>query len=328
MVFAICCLIFTALFLWSFFKERRRFRNAVLLFLSLLCLLLLILDFSGGTWLNRLLLLSVLIGLPAGLLLLSLTFAAAGVISIKRDGWSLAHFLSLAFSIGIWTSFFAACALVLIPGQPALLQALEELLLILALYILFTFLALFLYVLFYLYLPKNTACDYILVLGAGLQDGWAVTPLLAGRIKKALKVFRRAGSRPTIIVSGGQGEDERRPEAWAMREYLLRSGVAERQIVCEDRSRNTRENLQFCQQLMDRQRPQGYNCVFVTSDYHVFRTALLARQLKLKAQGVGSATALYYWPNAFVREYLAIMLRYKAAPVALLLLWLLLLCLT
>jgi len=45
----------------------------------------------------------------------------------------------------------------------------------------------------------------------------------------------------------------------------------------------------------------------VTSSYHVFRAALLTRNLKLDAHVVGAPTARYYLPGAVIREFAAVM---------------------
>lgn len=44
----------------------------------------------------------------------------------------------------------------------------------------------------------------------------------------------------------------------------------------------------------------------------------------MDAAGVGCRTAPYYWPSAFIREYIAVMVRYKWITIAVLLIWLLL----
>ena len=74
----------------------------------------------------------------------------------------------------------------------------------------------------------------------------------------------------------------------------------------EDRSTSTEENLRFVKAMLDTpEKKNRYICV--TSDYHVFRTCVLARELDMNVEGVGSKTALYYWPSAMIREYIAIM---------------------
>jgi uncharacterized SAM-binding protein YcdF (DUF218 family) len=43
----------------------------------------------------------------------------------------------------------------------------------------------------------------------------------------------------------------------------------------------------------------------------VFRAALLARKLGMKAHVYGAKTKFYYLPSAIIREFLAIMVQYK-----------------
>ncbi len=51
--------------------------------------------------------------------------------------------------------------------------------------------------------------------------------------------------------------------------------------------------------------PEPY--LIVTNDYHVPRAAMLARTLGIDAQAIGCATALYYWPSAYLREFVAVL---------------------
>ena len=44
------------------------------------------------------------------------------------------------------------------------------------------------------------------------------------------------------------------------------------------------------------------NVIFVTTNYHVFRSGVWAGLAGLRAEGLGSTTKWWFWPNAFVRE--------------------------
>lgn len=44
-----------------------------------------------------------------------------------------------------------------------------------------------------------------------------------------------------------------------------------------------------------------------TNNYHVLRSALLARKLRLDAGVVGARTVWYFVPSAFLREFVAIL---------------------
>ena len=49
---------------------------------------------------------------------------------------------------------------------------------------------------------------------------------------------------------------------------------------------------------------------FTTNNYHLFRAGLFARMAGLKADGIG-AKPLLFLPNAFIREFIAIVVMYK-----------------
>jgi uncharacterized SAM-binding protein YcdF (DUF218 family) len=55
----------------------------------------------------------------------------------------------------------------------------------------------------------------------------------------------------------------------------------------------------------------GYRCIIVTSNYHVFRAAIIARRLRVNGQVTGARTAGYYWPTAMLREFAAVFLSYR-----------------
>jgi uncharacterized SAM-binding protein YcdF (DUF218 family) len=114
-----------------------------------------------------------------------------------------------------------------------------------------------------------------------------------------------------LIVSGGKGSDERQSEASAMASYLVDRGFPADRLLLEDQSRSTEENLVFSKAIMDKLRP-GARATVVTSDFHAFRAALLARRLGLLAQVTGARVAAYYRPNAALREFAAVFLRYRA----------------
>lgn len=319
MIFGVLFLIFIVLFASSMFKERRLFRNAIYLMASITSLILAIGSSTNG-FINALVLFILYCVIPLCLLLISFVFITEGVISIKRERFRLPHILSIIFGLGIWGTFFAATALFLRSDLSTITCCLLELVLIIAGYIIFTFSSLFIYSQLYKILPKDKNCDYIIIHGAGLIDGERVSPLLAGRVDKAIEVFNCSGETAKIVASGGQGHDEKISEAQAMKNYLLEHGISSDHIILEDKSTTTLENMQFSKQILDQLQP-NYRTIFVTNDYHVFRTGTYARKVGLNADGVGCKTAFYYWPNAFIREYIAIMVKYKIAPILLICLW-------
>lgn len=154
--------------------------------------------------------------------------------------------------------------------------------------------------------------DYIIVLGSGLIND-RVPPLLASRIHKAIDFYRKqqeVASPPTIIFSGGQGADENVSEGYAMNQYALSQGIPAEHTMIEDKSVNTYENMLFSKRMMDQQK-KSYNSIFSTNTFHLFRAGLYAKKAGLNSQGIGSKTAWYFWPNAMIREYIAVLVMQK-----------------
>lgn len=121
------------------------------------------------------------------------------------------------------------------------------------------------------------AAEVIIVLGARVYPDHLSTALRE-RLDTAIQLYRQ-GLAAQVIVSGGQGADEPTTEAMAMRDYLVRHGVAAPAVHLEERSFNTLQNLQNSREIMGE---LGFTrAILVTSDYHVLRASLIARRLGL-----------------------------------------------
>jgi uncharacterized SAM-binding protein YcdF (DUF218 family) len=295
--------IFGVAFLVSFVREPRQFRNAIWFLLLLMSLIGAGLAISEQEWLIVLAIMAV--GLAPFLVIVFLAINAVSV--IRHEGLSLATILpgALAFAVMLFLGLFIWDS-----GRgPRWLTSLISLVLLEGLWFFFSFAALLVYSSFYRILPRKRRYDYIIIHGAGL-DGDKPTPLLRGRIDKAVDLWERQHRYGVFVVSGGKGGDEVMSEAEAMRKYLTEEHhIPEASILMEDRSTTTMENLVFSKQIMDGRSgagPRAYRAALVTSDYHVFRASEYAHQIGLKADGVGSRTKGYYWPTAFIREFVAI----------------------
>lgn len=313
MFFLFIGIIFFILFAVSFKKEKRLFRNAV----YLLCMILNIYCYAGVILMSgkvhvikQILSIFLFLIVPFCILITSILFIISGVITVKREGFKFTNLLSIFFGAFGWIELFLLLMIVQRKIPFKIIIGAVFFCVIATLYIGFTFIALLIYSSLYCILPKKKDYDYVIVHGAGLSGGERVTPLLAGRLDKGIEAFKKFGSHSKLIVSGGQGRDEKIPEAEAMKNYLLEKGIKEDSIICENKSKTTFENLKYSKMIMDSQK-KNYKCIFVTSNYHVFRTGLYAKKIKLNAEGLGCRTALYYWPTAFIREYIAIMCSMK-----------------
>lgn len=157
--------------------------------------------------------------------------------------------------------------------------------------------------------PIRTFKKYVVVCGAGLINGRKVSPLLHNRIQAAIDFANsealKTGELPILIMSGGKGDDELVSEAFAMTEAALTAGFPREHILLEEKSTTTYENLKYCKALIKQREEKPVPMAFSTNNYHLLRTGMFAKELGLKAEGIGAKTALYFLPNAFLREFAA-----------------------
>ena len=156
--------------------------------------------------------------------------------------------------------------------------------------------------------------DYVIVLGCGIRSDGTPTPLLRGRVDRALDFARaqkeQTGKMPVLVLSGGQGADEVISEARCMHDYLMTRGVPESGMLLEDRSTDTAENMRFSRELIFERNPEA-KIAFSTTNYHVFRAGLKARRVKMRALGMGCRSRWYFWPNAAVREFVGLLTEHR-----------------
>ena len=156
--------------------------------------------------------------------------------------------------------------------------------------------------------------DFLIVLGCGLRKDGTPTPLLRGRLDRALAFAKKqkeeTGRDLIFVTSGGQGPNEVVSESASMKGYLMEQGVPAERIVEEDRSADTMENMQFSKEKILQVDPAG-KVAFATTNYHVFRSGLCARRVKMRAVGMGAPTRWYFWPNASVREFVGLLTEHR-----------------
>ena len=95
-------------------------------------------------------------------------------------------------------------------------------------------------------------------------------------------------------------------EAEAMRRYLHSQGMPGELIRPEDQSANTYQNMEYSGRII-REIDPGGKVVFATTNYHVFRSGVWAGLAGLPAEGIGSRTKWWFWPNAFMRETIGLL---------------------
>ncbi|MFS0839744.1 YdcF family protein [Paenibacillus sp. 1P03SA] len=150
---------------------------------------------------------------------------------------------------------------------------------------------------------ESSGADTVVILGSGLK-GYELSLTLQQRLDAALPYI--SGKKDAaVVVSGGQGPGENVPEAVAMRDYLVKKGIAENRIFLESVSTSTSENLRFTKTVLKEKGVTDPKILIVTSDYHMYRAKLLAKREGYEAYGLSSPSPAHLKPVNMIREYFA-----------------------
>ena len=303
-----------ALFWWvlliiSFTKDRSRYRNCFFLFFACVSTVTAVLVVAEEVMPGFLVYFVIQLGLI--LLLVPVFLVMNGIVMYRKEGYSPANMLSFVFGLMIGVGEIATIYLLLtgtrteIARNFATVSVISQIISWSVIYISVSFLIFMLYSVFLMIIPRRSNFDYVIIHGAGLIGGDRISKLLSDRMDKAIDVYHKDPTPTVMIPSGGKGEDEKLPEAAAMAAYLRDKGIPADRIMMEDRSTSTYENLLYSKKLIDMNEGGRYTAL-VTSNYHVYRALRYCRRIGFECTGIGSRVALYYWPSALIREYIAV----------------------
>ena len=156
--------------------------------------------------------------------------------------------------------------------------------------------------------------DFIIILGCWIGEDGKITPLLRGRVERAIEFAEKqeklTGKKAIFITSGGKGSDEKMSESAAMKKCLMENGIPEDRIIEEDQSTTTVENMVFSKKKIEAIKKDA-KVAYATTGYHVFRSGIFAGHAKIKSIGIGSKTKWYFWPNAAVREFGGLLIEHR-----------------
>ena len=153
---------------------------------------------------------------------------------------------------------------------------------------------------------------YLIVLGAGLK-GDIPSEVLKYRLNKAVKYFKENPD-TIFIVSGGQGKDELISEAEAMEIYLSERGIPIKNIIKEDKSTSTYENLKFSDKIIKEKEITG-DIAVMSNSFHMYRVKMISKKLNFPLKTVYAETPAIVFPNYMLREYFAFFNEYRKKEV-------------
>lgn len=147
---------------------------------------------------------------------------------------------------------------------------------------------------------QSVPCDYVVVLGAGV-NGTVPSLSLRERLDAAYDYLTEFPE-SICIVSGGQGNGEEISEAQCMFNDLTARGIDENRVWMEEQATDTRENIRFSLDLIEEKtgnRPTEIG--LVSSEYHLYRANLFAREEKIISYGIPARTS---WVTLRINYYL------------------------
>ena len=131
--------------------------------------------------------------------------------------------------------------------------------------------------------------DAAVVLGAAVWSN-TVSPVFRERINHAIDLYRRGKVRK-IIFTGGQGNTNEPTEAAAARAHAVANGIPLQDILVEQKSHTTYENIVYAKQLAD---ANNLKKVLLVSDpMHMRRAITMARDIGLDASPSPTPTTRY-----------------------------------
>lgn len=127
---------------------------------------------------------------------------------------------------------------------------------------------------------SDASVDAAVVLGAAVWTA-GVSPVFRERINHGIDLYRRGKVRK-IIFTGGQGNPNEPTESAAARDYALQRGVPAADILIEEKSHNTYENILYSKEVAD---SHGIKKVLIVSDpLHMKRALAIANDVGLAAE--------------------------------------------
>ena len=141
----------------------------------------------------------------------------------------------------------------------------------------------------YAQVDETRDADAIIVLGAAAAEN-GVSPVFRERLNHGIALYR-AGRAGMLLLTGGVGRGNIRSDAAIARDYCIAQGVPAADILIEETSTITEENLENARALMD---AHGLTTALLVSDpLHMRRAMLMAADYGIAASSSPTPTSMY-----------------------------------
>lgn len=141
----------------------------------------------------------------------------------------------------------------------------------------------------YAEMDEKRAADTAIILGAAADES-GPSPVYRERINHGIELYND-GYVGKLIMTGGTGEGNTHSDAYIAKQYAVSQGIPDGDILTEDTSTITQENLENSKLIMDE---NGFDTAIIVSDpLHMRRAMLLARDAGITAYNSPTPTTMY-----------------------------------
>lgn len=141
----------------------------------------------------------------------------------------------------------------------------------------------------YANVDETRTADVAIILGAAAFDD-GISPVFRERINHGIWLYKN-GYVKKIIISGGYGEGNQYSDAYIGYLYAIEQGVPGEDILLEEQSTITEENLKNAKVIMDN---NGFTSALIVSDpLHMKRAMLLTKDAGIDGYSAPTTTTKY-----------------------------------
>ncbi|MGP4061337.1 YdcF family protein [Halobacillus sp. H74] len=131
--------------------------------------------------------------------------------------------------------------------------------------------------------------DAAIVLGAAQWDG-KPSPVFEGRLKQGIELYEE-GKVEYLVLTGGTSENAASSEAEVGKDYAIAHGVAKEDILYEDRSLMTEDNLKNAKKVSGEKSIDTF--LLISDQFHLKRAVIMAENQGMDVKGVPTQYSAY-----------------------------------
>lgn len=149
-------------------------------------------------------------------------------------------------------------------------------------------------------------CEYLMILGTVVVGADEPSRQLTERMERALTYFNLHKHAKAVCCGGCFRKEQKVSEAEIIKCFLVNNGIDENRILLEDKSTTTYENFKFALSVIESdsgKTVENTKIAFLTNDYHVFRSGVIAKQMGIKNVRKVSTASESEILKRYLREY-------------------------